>query len=76
MIAKEKKNQPGSGSLVVPEVERTAGLVKSLFGGEEQQCFQGPDGKTWYSVMQVCGPDSASTLTKAIANRASHSRAA
>ena len=50
MIAEDKKNKPVSGFLVVPKIERTIKFVKSMSGGEEQQCFQAPDGKTWYSV--------------------------
>jgi outer membrane protein OmpA-like peptidoglycan-associated protein len=55
MIAEEKYQHPVTGFLVVPKVAATVNFVQSVFGGEEQQRYQAPNGKTWYSVMQVGG---------------------
>ena len=55
MIAEEKMQNPVTGFLVVPKIDHTVKFVKSVFGGEEQQRFQSPDGKTWYAVVHVGG---------------------
>jgi PhnB protein len=55
MIAEDKMKTPVTGFLVVPKVAQTVKFVNKVFGGEEQQRYQAPDGKTWYSVMQVGG---------------------
>jgi len=55
MIAEDKTKTPVTGFLVVPKVAQTVKFVHKVFGGEEQQRYQAPDGKTWYSVMQVGG---------------------
>jgi outer membrane protein OmpA-like peptidoglycan-associated protein len=55
MIAADKMKTPVTGFLVVPKVAHTVKFVNSVFGGEEQQRYQAPDGKTWYSVVQVGG---------------------
>ena len=47
MIAEEKMQNPVTAFLVVPKIDHTVKFVKSVFGGEEQQRFQSPDGKTW-----------------------------
>jgi len=55
MIAEDKMKTPVTGFLVVPKVAQTVKFVNKVFGGEEQQRYQAPDGKTWYSVVQVGG---------------------
>jgi outer membrane protein OmpA-like peptidoglycan-associated protein len=55
MNAEDKAKAPVTGFLVVPNLSESVKFVSAVFGGAERERYQAPNGKTWYSVLEVAG---------------------
>jgi outer membrane protein OmpA-like peptidoglycan-associated protein len=55
MNSADKAKAPVTGFLVVPNISESVKFFSDVFGGSEKERYQAPNGKTWYSVMDVAG---------------------
>lgn len=55
MLTKDKKKAPVAGFLVVPDLDDALKFYKRVFEAEEDERYQDPRGKVWYSVVRLLG---------------------